>query len=576
MDNTNTEAHIISYLDGCLQNATGTQAEILSEVLAWRNTYEGGPEGNEPTGADNLANRFSKIVLKDVMRTVEGSLPSLVEPFLSENIVDVTSENAIGVNAAKAHTTLLNHQWSKKSNPLEFVETFARNLQVDGTAWTRVGWSEEGYPTVSNIPFEAVLPDPSAYDTEDARFMIYRRKVTISEILSNPQWFGEHTLASLTQLSQSTDPSYEADQSYAIGRDDSYSPDQRAAEEIELFEYYGIFDNNGDGKTEPMIGIWTQDKLLRWDANPYPDFWNPFDNAVYTRRPFSIYGGSVAALIGGHQQVRSSLMRSILDTLDASTNTQTGMYKGALDPVNYKKFMEGGNFLTNSKDFDVWQGSYNQIPADVAMLMDGFEQDEENLTGVTKYAVGTDSRSLNQTATGVSIISSMSQRRLLFTTRHISGVLARVFKKWMLMNQNLIEEMQITHDGEEVQINGEILAGTYDMRVTAGTDGLVAKKNQDLVMMMQQLIPMADSIDPTIIKSMFAELADNMDMPKLALAIKKPPQQDPEKEAMAREIEELKYAAQMAETSKNASQSQLNMANANKVNIEATMRSYGM
>ncbi|OQX83245.1 MAG: hypothetical protein B6D63_06520, partial [Candidatus Latescibacteria bacterium 4484_7] len=248
------DTRILDFLNSTLSGADSYHNEALGPVADSRNAYQGLPYGNEVEGR-------SAIVSKDIQRTVQGALPSIVEPFLGDEIVSIESEIPSQKDSCRKAEALINYQWSRKHRPLELMETIAVNLMVDGTAWVMTGWDAEGYPTLSVVPFESVIPDPAATKPEEMRFVIYRRKVSVSEILSNPEWFGKQSKQSLQVLMPDTESEY--DPRPEPGRQDDYNPDDRALEKLELFEYYGWYDMDGDGIAEPVLAIWHKDKLLK-------------------------------------------------------------------------------------------------------------------------------------------------------------------------------------------------------------------------------------------------------------------------------------------------------------------------
>ncbi len=552
---------IIDYLQAQLSGASGIHSAAMSEVTAYREYYNGKVDLCDVEGRSTATH-------KDVFRVVEGSMPSLVDPFVSADIAVVEGMNAESEDIAKLHEDLINYQWNKKNDPLLTAELLGRNLMMDGTVWTKVGWDSEGYSTVEVVPFEAVIPDPSAYRVEDLKWVIYRRKVTISDILSNPEWFGKHTLASLNPLMSGGDTTFDA--SNDVGRDDFYDQGMRALDEIEVFEYYGEYDRSGKGKTEPIVAVWSQNMLLNDFASPYPGFSIPFDNTVYTSRPFSIYGIGVGGVVGDLQTQRSALLRGIYDNMANSNNGTKFIRKGSLDATNYGRLVRGEKIVelnmptSMSVDALIYDGNFNQLPPDVYKIMEDLESEEENLTGITKYAVGSDSRSLNQTATGVSIISSMSQKRLVFITQHISGLLSRVFKKWMKLN-TVAFDMPTVED--------------LDLYVNAGTAGLKEKRNSDIIAMMQSISNMPNGVDPRIMTSLVSELATGMGLDKTSKMIeesaKQMSQPNPEQEQMKQVGMQMEVQAQQAKIMKDRAVANKDNMIAMEHRIDASIKSVG-
>ena len=544
---------VIDYLQSTLSTATDYHTEALAHVQVSRDAYKGEYYGNETSGR-------SKIVVKDIMRTVQGALPSITEPFLADEIVQIDADMPGMVQQCAKQEALMNYQWSKKNDPLEIMETYGMNLMVEGTAWFMTGWHRDGYPTVETVPFESVIPDPAATSMDDCRFIIYRRKVTVGEILGNPEWYGKHTKADLQVLMPGNSTQYEPDPTR--GREESYNPDDRSLEHIEVFEYYGYYDLNQDDEAEPVLMIWSESKLLRATESPFPFGPIPFDVATYSKIPFSVYGATIEDMIGDHQRLRTSITRGIIDNMANSNNGTKFIRKGSLDAVNMNRLKRGDPIVELNApsqmhaDALIYDGSFNPLPADVYHMMEGIQQEEQDLTGISNLSIGSfDPRSINQTATGSSIMASMSQKRLMFTVRHISSALKGVFSKWASLNADLLTEASITTPrGEQIEVIGaELPVDGFGISIKTPTQGLKEKKLMDLGTMLQQVAPMSNvlGLDPAM--HIITQMAKELEMPTLQKSIlesyiqmKQRPQQDPmqEIEAMEKQAEIVKDLAQ--------------------------------
>ena len=558
--------------------AQDAHSEALARISEYRSMYY-----NEPTEV-NLFRKESvhgEALVKDVMRTVEGAIPSLVQPFIGKDIVDLKGSDGSGETdeIIREIEYSINHTWNRKHNPLESAEVLARSMQVDGTTVGKVGWDSDGFPTFKNVPIESIILDPAAYTMDDSRFAIEVRKVTISEILANPLWFGKHTLEELVIASHTGEGEFDPDMYDRAGQDDAFDMGQRANDIVEIFEFHGLIDIDGSGVSKPIVGIWSDDMDLNAFDSPYATsgFWNPFELGVYIRRPWTLYGSSVAHLIGEHQETRQKLLRGVLKSLDNSTSGQVFVKKGALDAINFKRYVKGHRVVevnggnNDSLGDKFFTGQYDQLPSDILALMDKYETEEENLTGITKYSVGSDSRALNQTATGVSIISSMSQRRLVFITQHISSMLARVFKKWVL----LIGSHKFGMDLSDI-----------DVYVRAGTAGIQAKKGQDITAMLSAISPYVGSgmIDGHIITTLVADLAETFELDTTAKKIRdyalevENQKNDPEaQQAMQHEnqvTQEIALQKEIAIIRKDESIADRNRAVAENQKIDAARKMY--
>jgi len=559
------ESGIVSYLESCLSESSDFHTEALGRVLDSRDAYDGALYGNED------ANR-SRLVMKDVARMVNGALPSLVEPFDTDTIVDIFSENPIEEEGAKKQTALINYQWSKKHDPLEIAETFAFNTMVDGTAWLLSGWNPEGFSTVSVVPFESVIPDAAAYDMKDLRFIIHRRRVTVGTILDNPIWFGSHTAEELAVISPSTNTEYEP--SPQIGREETYNPDDRMLENVEVFEYYGYADI-GNG-TEPVLCIWAGGKLLRATTSPYTNNPIPFDRAIYAKIPFSIYGATINDLVGDYQRLRTSITRGIIDNMANSNNGQKFVKKGALDATNFDRLINGERVveINSGKDVPagnvVWDGNFNPLPADVYKMLEDTMKEQENITGITRYAVGSDSRSLNQTATGISMINSMSQRRLTYIVRHMASAFRGVFLKWARFNSELVEQITIPTVEGYLDLSGyELPSDQIGITLRTPTAGISEKRQSDIVRMIQALAPMTEFIGPEVLMGLLTEMADLMKMPKVEIQLKQVMMNLNQMKKSPSPEQQAEYAKAQAEIAKMYADTQNKIADSDKKSADA-------
>ena len=559
------DTKILDFVKGCLSESQGFHQEQLGKVQDSRDAYNGEKYGNERDG-------HSTLVMKDISRMVNGALPSIVEPFDTDKIVEVESERPEGVEGAKKQTALLCYQWYKKHDSLEIAETLGFNTMVDGTAWLLSGWNPEGYPTVSVLPFESVIPDAAAYEMKDLRYIIYRRRVTVDTILSNTLWFGEHTLEELNSISPSTSTEFEP--APTPGREETYNPDDRLLENIEVFEYYGYADI-GNG-LESVLIIWAGDKLLRATQSPYIDNPIPFDRSIYAKVPFSIYGATINDLVGDYQRLRTSITRGIIDNMANSNNGVKFIKKGALDAINFGRLMHGERVveLNSGKDAPmgnvIWDGNFNPLPADVYKMLEDTQKEQENITGITRYAVGSDSRALNQTASGIAMISSMSQRRLNYVVRHMASALRGVFTKWARFNSELIDMVTIpTLDGYMEMTGMELPSDQIGISVKTPTAGLVEKKQTDITRMIQAIAPMSGTIGPEMLIGLLAELADTMKMSGVELMLKKAAAEVEQMKGQPSPEAQLEYQKAQTEAAEAYAKIQKDIASADKSSADA-------
>lgn len=566
----------LSRVQSDLSSALGSHSLVMAEIEVSRNNYEAVSVKNTRTTASHGKEVISGLRLKDVKRTVESSLPDIVSPFVtSDNIVNIEPNNADSVVKAEAYTALINRRFSEGIDKSSLLESIARVLMVDGTVFTKVGWDDEAI--VELIMNEELIVDPSARSLKDAQFVIQRRKVTIQSILDNTEWYGEHTMEELAPLAPSTSTQFDKPTN-TNGYDSSFNFEDRARQLVETFEYYGVLDI-GNG-LEPVLVIWSDDILLRETVSPYPSKWNgiPFESAVYTRIPHSIYGESLPHLLSDYQQIRDACIRGIITNMSKSTNGQLGIKKGALDVTNRKRLLNGDNFEFNTAPTDIWEGSFNEIPQSVFMVMEQMKTESEELSGISRMNAGVDARALNSTALGASLVNDNAQKRIIQVSRHIGEMLERVFSKWIDLYEMMGDEITIpVGRGMFETIPAYMLAGgSFNVSMVAGTAGLDQQRMNSLQMMYQSLTGSGQQIPSDVYLMMLGEMASISKLPLLADKLKElastPQQSNPVQDTAL----QLDMAHKQSEISKNNATAMKYQAEAFETQIEAENASYGL
>ena len=543
---------ILGQIQSDLDSALGFHTEVIGQMESNFSLYAGEQYGDRQRQDSTSAKWYeSGFKLKDIKRAVEGSLPDLVEPFVAnDKIVDITANDAAGVDKAQVLTTVINRQFTKSQEKLEFIETVAKDLQIDGTVFCKVGWGDN-QAIVENVPANELILDPSARRMKDLRFAIQRRKVMFQSIVDNSSWFGEHTEQELSVLEATTETEFDRDREGSYGVEDSFNFDDRPRQLIEVFEYYGMLDI-GNG-LEPVLCIWSDNLLLRATPSPYPKSWNgiPFESAVYSRVPHNIYGTGLPEMLMDYANLRDKMMRGVIDNMDRATNGQKFVRKGGMDNLSFRKMMDGSPVVWTNRDPGevIMDGGYNEIPQSIFALMEGMKTEQEELSGIGRLNSGLDPRALNSgtSATAANIVNDNSQKRLLQVARHISEMMERVFYKYVDMNQLLLKDGSVEIGGASYSVNGSELEGSYDATITAGTAGKTQEKLGNITMMIQQLMPMSGQLPPKVTMGLLTDMAHLLNMPTLTAALDEVMAGMEQSEGQPNPMQEMGMQMEMAE-----------------------------
>ena len=172
-------------------------------------------------------------------------------------------------------------------------------------------------------------------------------------------------------------------------------------------------DVDGDGIAEWRRLLKCGDKILE---NVECDG-HPFVSVTPIPMPHRFFGLSIADLAMETQRHKTAAIRSILDNLYLQVNGRYFAVEGQVNLDDLLTSRPGGVVRVKEPGM---VGPLNQGMADMRdaySLLECMEDAKENRTGFTRYSQGSDSESLNKTATGVSIITNRSDMRLELVAR---------------------------------------------------------------------------------------------------------------------------------------------------------------
>ena len=623
-----TNDEILKIVLADIDGAKKAKKYIDDKIDTWTNEYNGELYGGETNGR-------SKMVVKDIKKAVESFVPNAVEPFVKKNrIVKLDGITADDVQRADTHERLLNYQFVRRFDRYSFIHDMFKVGATEGTTVIRCGWEfdedvkkqsfdnvtqeqlamfqQQGLDidsaedngdgtfnvdassstTTKNNPTAVVIkngdffPDPTVDDIKDANFTAYRYEDTISN-LKNSGKYKDEDLENLVSSTERSDSMLEQNRnlrSSYYGKDLNYESQAKANKKVTVYEYFGNIDRNEDGISEPLMVTVVDGKALEVTENPYPDGDNPFVVIQFSRTPFNIWGNPIAEFISDNQKIRTSLMRGFIDNVAQSNNGKKYIRKGAMDAVNKRKHEQniGGVIEINGTKDDFFDGAFNPITPSVFNLYEIVNKESDSLSGVNRTMQGTDSSNLNDTATGASIQQSMGQKRMMEIIRRYSEGLKSVFRKWISYNKEFLSDKEVFRiAGQQIQFTRDDISGEFDIDITVGVDGVEEAKANQMTMLMQQIGGLQGAIDPTILNELLAKLADIWGFPDIAMKLEKPaPKQPNPMEQKMQQVEMAKADLEIekikAEIDKVKSESHKNMANANKLNVDAKIEATGI
>lgn len=468
-----------------------------------------------------ILSKTSSLVSTDVADTIEWALPSLMKVFTgSDEVITVAGVTEEDDKNAEIMQDLLVYQLQRQNKFFPLLYNWMKDALITGLGiikcyWERTeGWTPEtaklnadalklltqtgveitnvegpdlmgdftvtwnspyyikNSPKLENILVSEFLYSPDAKNLEDANFVAHRKKVTMSHLRQKEK---EGIYANVDKVHPDNGPTtWVMDQvEDAIG--DHYIPlhnnqQDKAREEVTIYECYTKIDFNNDGILEDMIITIAGDVILRAEPNYMGR--HPFFAISPTKDPHRIWvKRSYAELIGELQDMKVALTRQIVQNI-ALTNDPKMIL--AEDSINISDYIEGRKVIRKKPGANMGDVAMsmpvNQLSPQTFQFLEWLEEQKENRTGITRYNQGLDASSLNKTATGISAILGQSAQRLELVARMFAETgISELFRFMVSLNQKFVDQDTVVRlTNKQLRISPDDLNGNFDLVVNAG------------------------------------------------------------------------------------------------------------
>lgn len=484
----------------------------INSAYSWHNTairgdqrrnlqfYLGMPMGNEVDGR-------SQVISWDVFETIEGALPSFIEPFFSGDRIgeylprgtedveyaEQASEYVNWIIQTQNPGFLLFTDWLKDGLLSKIGVIRAKWVQQEPVKQDFQGLTEEqvtllmqedgaeilsasAYPAplgaeeAAQLAQAGMLP-PNLYDislkrkqpgkvdlrcVEPGKFIYSKgaKKLEDATLVGELVTYTKSQLremgfsASLVKELKSYDVTSDAltvDPTVDEDPEDDSADD--SLNEVTLFEGFFQCDYDGDGIAEWRRVLIGSEELENEECDGH-------EYAVWTPIPIPhrVTGLAMADPVAPLQQLSTALTRQYVDSLFLANNPRT--YVNLAAKVNVEDVLSnriGGVIRGNGPAQDAVQPIKTALVATESLQ--GIELTQtmrERRIGVTRYNQGLDADSLNQTATGVAKISNMADKRLMLTLRTFAetGVkqLFRLVLKLVTRYQDMAQVVRLRNE----------------------------------------------------------------------------------------------------------------------------------
>lgn len=397
-------------------------------------------------------------------------------------------------------------------------------------------------PKVEICDYRAVRIDPTADSIDNANFICHEYSVGYHTLKQDDRYKNIDALEQHGQVASQETKTNQADHSEFEFKD-------KARKQYSLCEYWGYRDVDGSGAVVPIIVAWSGGLLVRMEASPFPDQELPFVGVVYLPVKGDAYGEPDGALLDDNQAIAGAVTRGMLDIMGRSANGQTAFTRGALDPVNRRKYEAGLDYEVNAQqnpEAIMHMHKYPEIPASAQYILQQQNTEAESMTGVRAFANnGITGSGLGENVPAVRGALDAASKRESGILRRLANGITKIGRKCIAMNAVFLDSDQIIRitDEEFVRVSPDDLTGKLDVTLTISTSEEDNAKAQELAFMLQTIGP---DEPPELRHMILAEIAELRKMPHLAEKLRNyRPQPDPMQQRK-QELEMLLLEAQVA------------------------------
>jgi Uncharacterized protein conserved in bacteria with the myosin-like domain len=344
----------------------------------------------------------------------------------------------------------------------------------------------DGKVCIANVPPEEFLIARNAKDIETAKFVAHRVQRTKSELKSmgykNVDDLGSEDSGQAMNSERIQRISWNDENAY-IDNDASNDDSQN---NVWVLEAYMRCDYDGDGIAELRKVTMAGNTLL--DNEPVDCI--PFVSITPVPLPHQFFGLSIADLAMESQRTKTSILRAQLDNMYLAVNGRYFAVEGQVNLDDLLTSRPGGVVRVKQPGM---AGRLDQGAPDIGnafQMMEYMQQDLENKTGWTRYSQGNDQGALNDTATGVNVLTNRADMRLDLIARNFSEGYVDLFKQILkLVCQYQQKEQVVKLTGGWVPIDPREWSNQFDVCINVG----IGMGNKDQKLQHLQLLGAAQA-----------------------------------------------------------------------------------
>ena len=508
-------------------------SKIQPMVVMYYQMYEADPEFYKVLF--KKLSKTSEMTSTDIRDTIEWALPAMMKIFFSNpDLVSLQGENVEDDANAKTMQELINYQLLRRNKAFIvfyqwFKDAFITNAGIVKCYWQReskitkqaIALSPDAYESFAaqsdvkilnlmsdymtgqlNIEFEGprlVKNQPvienilasefrfsgDATSLDECPFVAHKKKATFDYLRKQAKEGRFDKKKVETAIDQAGAATYEVlDQQNIPQVNQTQRYIDKGRTKTDLWECYvdiTMDDDPEKGLLEPWI-VWMCNKvILKKEKNTMGR--HPFFMACPSIDPHKIWpeGGGFADSLAQIQHVKTAMLKQVMHSMALANNPQLGIVTDNLVDIND---VIAGKSVIRLKTGSVRDAITNipshQLAPVTLSLMQYFDSMVADRTGISDYTKGQDAGSaLNDTATGISIITQSANKRLeLIARMFLEGGVIPMYRFLIGLNQRFIDEDTVVRlTNNTLQITPDDLTGEFDILV-GGSLGINNKEQK--------------------------------------------------------------------------------------------------
>jgi hypothetical protein len=411
---------------------------------------------------------------------VETVFPRMIAKTPRVNVAPVGPQDLQGSLIMKS---LIEYTW-EKYNLDEVVRRLAKSTLIYGTGVVKVVWKKEikalksleteldadgrvvdskqvtkskvtyDAPCVTNLDLREVYFDPDGVTIESCRWIVHRYMATKEELFANPNY----KKADLEQITYG----FSNDQ-IRRGLHTTMRP-TLSKHEAEVLEYW----------EDDRLVVIAGGVMLRDEPNPYEHKKKPFVVIVDHIDDQIIYGIGEVEPVEGLQNEMNTLRNMRMDFNTLTLNPVWQVRAGAVTDLDQIRFTPGHKIVVQGNEAAVRPIDMPHAPQTSYKEEESIKMDLQTITGVSDYSKGNESGSLNDTATGISLIQEAANQRfnaklqnLEFGLKNIAELIRDLWLQFA--TEDLVIRVTEKDGYQFIKINPEEIRGEYDIRIESGS-----------------------------------------------------------------------------------------------------------